>query len=97
MPLGEIYYSSDRSRNLVYGAHIKHLSSFGDIKDRSKTIYAPAQYDRSAANAYFGLNERNYQFKLDANYSNNGFHYYGIPTDTISAHCTTFSIDARSC
>lgn len=85
MPLGEIYYTSDRSRNMVYGAHLKHLSSFGDIKDRNKVIYAPAQYDRSSANAYFGLNERNYQLKIDANYSNNGFHYYGIPIDTIAA------------
>jgi hypothetical protein len=86
MPLGEIYYTSDRSRNMVYGAHLKHLSSFGDIKDRSKTIYAPAQYDRSSANAYFGLNERNYQLKVDANYSNNGFHYYGIPDSSIAAY-----------
>jgi hypothetical protein len=85
MPLGEIYYTSERSRNMVYGAHLKHLSSFGDIKDRSKVIYAPAQYDRSSANAYFGLNERNYQLKVDGNYSNNGFHYYGIPSDTIAA------------
>jgi hypothetical protein len=85
MPLGEIYYTSDRSRNMVYGAHLKHLSSFGDIKDRSKVIYAPAQYDRSSANAYFGLNERNYQLKVDANYSNNGFHYYGIPDSSIAA------------
>ena len=85
MPLGEIYYSSDRSRNLHYGAHMKHLSSFGDIKDRSEVVYAPAQYDRSSAGAYFGLNERNYQLKMDANYSNNGFHYYGIPDSSISA------------
>jgi hypothetical protein len=85
MPLGEIYYSSDRSRNLHYGAYMKHLSSFGDIKDRSKVVYAPAQYDRSSAGAYFGLNERNYQLKMDANYSNNGFHYYGIPDSSISA------------
>ena len=59
MQLGEIYYTSDRSRNIHYGAHVKHLSSFGDIKDRSKTLYAPAQYDRTAANAYFRHNERN--------------------------------------
>jgi len=85
MPIGEIYYTSDRSRNLHYGAHVKHLSSFGDIRDRSKTLYAPAQYDRTAANAYFRHNERNGQFKLDANYNNNGFHYYGIPDSSISA------------
>lgn len=85
MPLGEIYYTSARSRNLHYGAHIKHLSSFGDIKDRQNVLYAPAQYDRTAANAYFGYNERNYQLKLNANYSNNGFHYYGIPDAIVAA------------
>lgn len=85
MPLGEIYYTSARSRNLHYGAHIKHLSSFGDIKDRQNVLYAPAQYDRTAANAYFGYNERNYQLKLNANYSNNGFHYYGIPDASVAA------------
>lgn len=85
MPLGEIYYTSARSRNLHYGAHIKHLSSFGDIKDRENVLYAPAQYDRTAANAYFGYNERNYQLKLNANFSNNGFHYYGIPDATVAA------------
>jgi len=85
MPLGEIYYASDRSRNLHYGANIKHLSSFGPIRDREKTTYAPAQYDRSSAAAYLGINERNYQFKATADYLNNGFHYYGIPIDTIAA------------
>lgn len=85
MPLGEIYYASDRSRNLHYGANIKHLSSFGPIRDREKTTYAPAQYDRSSAAAFLGINERNYQFKATADYLNNGFHYYGIPIDTIAA------------
>ena len=44
MPLGEIRFGSDQSRNLHYGANITHLSSFGDIKDRNKVLYAPAQY-----------------------------------------------------
>lgn len=32
MPLGELYYNSTRSRIYHYGAHIKHLSSFSNIK-----------------------------------------------------------------
>jgi len=90
MPLGEIRFGSDQSRNLHYGANITHLSSFGDIKDRNKVLYAPAQYDRSAAHLYGRYNERNYQIKADAFYQNNGFHYYGIPIDTN----TTISADS---
>ena len=85
MPLGEIRFGSDQSRNLHYGANITHLSSYGDIKDRNKVLYAPAQYDRSAAHLYGRYNERNYQIKADAFYHNNGFHYYGVPLDSLSA------------
>ena len=85
MPLGEIRFGSDQSRNLHYGANITHLSSYGDIKDRNKVLYAPAQYDRSAAHLYGRYNERNYQIKADAFYHNNGFQYYGVPLDSLSA------------
>ena len=37
MPLGEVYFNSTRSRKYIYGAHLKHLSSFGNISG-----YAPA-------------------------------------------------------
>jgi len=83
MPLGEIRFGSDQSRNLHYGANITHLSSYGDIKDRNKVLYAPAQYDRSAAHLYGRYNERNYQIKADGYYQNNGFQYYGVPADSL--------------
>ncbi|MEN9700241.1 MAG: hypothetical protein RLZZ301_1439 [Bacteroidota bacterium] len=83
MPLGELYFNSTQSRSYVYGASIKHLSSFGDIKDRAQTVYAPAQYDRTAGHLYGGINERNYQLKATADYHNNGFHYYGIPDSSV--------------
>ncbi|MEN9743490.1 MAG: hypothetical protein RLZZ65_1295 [Bacteroidota bacterium] len=92
MPMAEIRYGSDQSRNWHYGANINHLSSFGDIKDRNKVLYAPAQYDRSGAHVYGRYNERNYQIKADGYYQNNGFHYYGIPLDS----STTIAADSIS-
>lgn len=78
MPLGEFYYDSDRSRRLMYGAHVKHLSSFGNISG-----YAPAQFDRTGVNLYGGLNERRYSARGDIHYRNQGLHYYAIPIDTL--------------
>jgi len=78
MPLGEFYYDSDRSRRLMYGAHVKHLSSFGNISG-----YAPAQFDRTGVNLYGGLNERRYSLRGDMHYRNQGLHYYAIPVDTL--------------
>ena len=85
MPLGELYFNSTRSRNYFYGFNAKHLSSFGDVKNREKVTYAPAQFDRTNFNAFGKIIESNYTLSGDLNYKNNGFHYYGIPVDSISA------------
>ena len=77
MPLGEIYFDATRSRKYIYGAHLKHLSSFGNIKD-----YAPAQFDRTNFDLYGGLNESKYSLRGDLHYNNQGLHYYGI-SDTL--------------
>ena len=73
MPLGEVYFDAKRSRKYIYGAHIKHLSSFGNIKN-----YAPAQFDRTRGNIYGGINEKRYSLRGDIHYNNQGLHYYGI-------------------
>ncbi|MDX2359491.1 MAG: hypothetical protein QNK23_01705 [Crocinitomicaceae bacterium] len=78
MPLGEIYVNGLRSRKYIYGAHIKHLSSFGNL-----TGYAPAQFDRTGGNFFGGINERKYSIRGDIHYNNQGFHYYGI-SDTLA-------------
>lgn len=75
MPLGEYYFDSKRSKKYIYGLHVKHLSSFGDI-----TGYAPAQFDRTKAGIYGGINERRYSLRGDVHYNNEGLHYYGHPT-----------------
>ena len=77
MPLGEFYFDSKRNRRFIYGAHVKHLSSFGNISG-----YAPAQFDRTGANLYGGINERRYSLRGDINYRNQGLHYYAYPSDT---------------
>ncbi|HIP31655.1 MAG TPA: hypothetical protein EYG86_02720, partial [Crocinitomicaceae bacterium] len=77
MPLGEVYFDSKRSRKYVYGAHIKHLSSFGDITGLSR-----AQFDRTKSLFYGGINEKRYSVLGDIHYNNQGLHYYGI-SDTL--------------
>lgn len=81
MPLGEIYFDSKRSRKFIYGAHAKHLSSYGNLKN-----YAPAQFDRTKLGLYGGINENDYTLRGDINYNNRGLHYYGweIPLDSVS-------------
>jgi hypothetical protein len=76
MPLGEYYFDSKRSRKYIYGAHAKHLSSFGNLKG-----YAPAQFDRTGVGLYGGINEKRYSLRGDVHYNNQGLHYYGYPTD----------------
>jgi hypothetical protein len=85
MPLGEFYFNSTRSRSCVYGMNVKHLSSFGDVKNRDKVVYAPAQFDRTNMNVFGKITESNYDLSGNIHYKNNGFHYYGIPSDTIVA------------
>ena len=55
MPLGEVYFNSKRSRKHIYGAHIKHLRSFGNIPD-----FATSTFDRTRIGIYGGINERKY-------------------------------------
>jgi hypothetical protein len=78
MPLGEFYFDGTRSRKYTYGVHLKHLSSFGNIKG-----YAPAQFDRNSAKLFGAINEKNYTLLGDLHYNNKGFHYYGIQNDSL--------------
>lgn len=77
MPLGEVYFDSKRSRKYVYGAHLKHLSSFGDLPD-----YAPAQFDRTNLTLRGAINEKRYTLDGNFHFGSQGLHYYGAP-DTL--------------
>jgi hypothetical protein len=78
MPLGEFYFDGLRSRKYQYGTHLKHVSSYGNIKG-----YAPAQFDRNEAKVFGSINERRYSLLGDLHFKSKGFHYYGIPNDSL--------------
>ncbi len=90
MPLAEVYYNSVRSRKLVYGAHLKHLSSFGAIPG-----YAPAQFDRTQLNLTAIYNENKYSIDGRMHFNSMGLHQYGFanenaPKDSIAQRFTDF-------
>lgn len=73
MPLGEIYYNNGRSRKYAYGASLKHLSSFGKLKNQ-----APARFDRTAFDLYGAINEKKYTAKAEFLTNTKGLHWYGF-------------------
>ena len=77
MPVAEFFFDSERSKKYIYGVHVKHLSSFGNIKD-----YATSTFDRTQTMIYGGIKERKYSFNGNICYNNQGFHYYGV-SDTL--------------
>lgn len=83
MPLGQFIYNSTRSKGYQYGVKVDHISSFAKIKDRNSIEYAPANYDRTGAKVYGKIVDNTYMINGELNYLNNGFNYYGIPSDTI--------------
>ena len=78
MPLGEVYYNSVRNRKLSYGAHLKHLSSFGKLKN-----YAPTQFDNTNLKMFGDFYLQDHFLETEFNYLNHGYHYYGILNDSI--------------
>ena len=93
MPLAEVFYNSTRSRKLVYGAHLKHLSSFGRIPG-----YAPAQFDRTQIELSGSLNENKYSLDGKMHFNSMGLHHYGFanenaPKDSIAQRFSDFGTD----
>lgn len=78
MPLGEFYFNNTRSRKYHYGAHIQHLSSFGNIPE-----YAPAAFDRTRGEIFGSIIEKKYKLNGDFHYGSQGLHYYGFKNDSI--------------
>lgn len=72
-PLGELYFNSTRHRRMMYGAHVKHNSSFGNIKG-----WAPSGFDNTSAKLFGEFHSNNLIFEAEGDYLNNGYHFYGI-------------------
>lgn len=75
MPYGEFWINNTRSRETVYGAHLKHLSStthlsdagYGGFSDNVINVYGKRFYKKHTLNG-------------DFNYERNVIHYYGYDT-----------------
>jgi hypothetical protein len=71
-PYGEFFVSNLRSRDMAFGAHLKHFSSsstldstgFGGFSDNIANVYGKKFYKKHTLNG-------------DLNYSRNVIHYYG--------------------
>jgi hypothetical protein len=92
MPLAEVYYNNGRSRKMNYGGNIQHLSSFGKMRN-----VAPANFDRTNARAFVGVNEKKYSWDAETYYRNQGLHFYGFPNedadkDSIAQRFNTFGL-----
>ena len=83
MPLGEFYYNSTRSRVYHYGAHIKHLSSFGNIK-RGDIVFPNGQFDHTDVLLFGKINQASFNLGAKLHYLNDGFHFYGLPDSVVS-------------
>ena len=83
MPLGEFYYNSTRSRVYHYGAHIKHLSSFGNIKLRD-IEFPNGQFDHTDVLLFGKINQASFNLGAKLHYLNDGFHFYGLPDSLVS-------------
>ena len=83
MPLGEFYYNSTRSRVYHYGAHIKHLSSFGNIK-RGDIVFPNGQFDHTDVLLFGKINQSSFNLGAKLHYLNDGFHFYGLPDSVVS-------------
>ena len=83
MPLGEFYYNSTRSRVYHYGAHIKHLSSFSNIK-RGDIVFPNGQFDHTDVLLFGKINQSSFNLGAKLHYLNDGFHFYGLPDSVVS-------------
>lgn len=76
-PYGEFYISNTRSRDMAYGAHLKHLSSQAKLDSTG-----PANFSDNIASIYGKKFYKKHTLTGDLNYSRNVVQYYGYNTAT---------------
>lgn len=75
MPYAEYWIGSTRSRESVYGAHVKHLSSTTHLRDAGY-----GGYSDNVINVYGRKFYKKHTLNGDFNYERNVVHYYGYDT-----------------
>jgi hypothetical protein len=75
-PYGEAWISSDRSREMVYGLHYKHLSSTGKLDN-----VGTSNFSDNEAEVYTKKFYKKHTLSGDFNYKRNAVHFYGYDAD----------------
>jgi len=80
-PYAEGFYNNLRSKDYMYGLHVKHLSSYSTLKD-----YGYAGYSDNEANVYGKKFYKKQTLYADLDYLRNVIHYYGydIQANTVT-------------
>ncbi len=72
-PYAEVFVNNLRSKEYSVGAHLKHLSSAGQIND-----FGPSAFSENLVNIYGERFLPNYAIKANAQYDRNVVHFYGF-------------------
>jgi len=75
MPYGEFWIANTRSREMSYGAHLKHFSSTAHLKD-----VGYGGFSDNIANVFGKKMYKKHSLKGEFNYERNVVHYYGFDT-----------------
>jgi hypothetical protein len=83
-PYGELFFNNTRSREVAFGAHLKHLSSASTLVNKGYSGYNDNQVE-IFGKKYF----KNYTLGGNLNYENNKVHYYGYDQPNIDISSKT--------
>jgi hypothetical protein len=75
MPYGEFWIGNTRSRDMNYGAHLKHLSSTAHLRDVGYSGYSDNEINIFGKQFY-----KKHTLSGDFDYERNVIHYYGYDT-----------------
>ncbi|MGZ3882584.1 MAG: hypothetical protein ACXVP0_11700 [Bacteroidia bacterium] len=75
MPYGEAWFSSTRSREMLYGVHYKYLSSTAHLQD-----YGYSGFSDNEAEVYAKKFYKKHTLSGEFNYKRNLVHFYGYDT-----------------
>ena len=77
-PYGEFFFNNKNNKNSIFGIHLKHLSSHGNIKlEGGDKVKAP--YSNSEAEMFIKHMFRRSTLSFNVDVSHDGFNYYGYP------------------
>ena len=77
-PYGELFFNNKNTKNSIFGLHLKHLSSHGNLKlESGDKVKAP--YSDNEAEMFIKHMFRRSTLSFNLGFEHDGFNYYGYP------------------